>query len=433
MTLAPTRPVLPGRPRDVDGVDLRLALYSGIYVHHDAVSNSLLEKLRILEALRARGARLGLTVFTQASDYRDEYIRPVCSVMELLRRPEFWSADVHLFEFSMYYEVFNAVFVVPPGRPILVVEHNTTPPELVDIPEVKIGCELSMRQRQNLALADHVACDSEFNAELDRALGIEESRISVLHLPPAHRVSGPARAGFGLHEGPIELLYLGRFVRAKGIGDLLAAVEHLWGAGDDRFRLTLAGNPRFSDPAAMESIERALDRHERDGRLRLVASPTDDEIGRLFQTADALVIPSYHEGYCIPVVEALQAGCYVIGYDAANLPNVMGDLGAQVRTGDVEGLRDAVASFVEWLRPRSGSNEAVRVQVESGPIDFATWSAAVGRHLASYTGAAYERRFLDLLGQLAATSPAGWSPRLARIVDERLAEIAILDDPGTDR
>jgi glycosyltransferase involved in cell wall biosynthesis len=411
---------------------LRLALYSGIYVHHDAVSNSLLCKLRVLDALRRRGAPIEWTVFTHASDYRAREIRTVGSVGELLRQDGFWGADAHLFEFGMRYDLFDAVFVVPEDRPILVVDHNTTPPSLVDIPEVKVGCELSLLQRNNLSQARRIVGVSQFNLDVDRDLGFPEDAMSVLHLPAAHAPSGTPRTRLGTPGAPVELLYLGRFVRAKGISDLLAAVTPLWEAGDRRFTLTLAGNARFSDPLIMAEIDRCLDRFGADGRLRVVVNVHDEDIAGLFERADAFVIPSYHEGFCVPVVEALNARCCVIGYDAGNLPSVTDGLGQLVPTGDVRALRAAVAAFVDAVAAggdaADGSGASVPCAV--GPLTFGDWAAHVADHLAGYSEAAYELGFLDLLERLATDSPAGWPVPVAEAVAARRAELATAPGPA---
>jgi glycosyltransferase involved in cell wall biosynthesis len=416
------------------GLDLRLALYSGIYVHHDAVSNSLRSKIKVLETLIARGARIQVSVFTHASDYRAPYIRGVASVADLLREDAFWSADAHIFEFGMSYELFDSVFVIPPDRPILAVEHNTTPPDLVDDPVVKLGCEAALVQRHNLSKAFRVACDSEFNLALDRSIGLPEDRLSVLHLPPAHSLPPAARTGFGAHPGPVRLLYLGRLVRAKGVGDLLKAAQCLWSEGDDRFVLTFAGNPRFSDETVLRELDRCTERFAGDGKVQVVSSLSDEDLVGLIASADALVIPSYHEGYCVPVVEAMSAGCYVIASDAGNLPNVTGGLGMSFPAGDVPRLTTAIDDFVTRVRPGAtptpgpapadvGAPRQVRVLTEHGELDFVTWRAAVAKHLEDYSEEAFERGFLGLLEELAAASPAGLCPRLGDLISERLREL----------
>ena len=403
-------------------LDLSIALYSGLFVRHDAVSNSLRCKLDVLEGLKERGARIGMTVFTQGTDYSGDHVRVTPTVTDLLRQDAFWSADLHIYEFGMRYELFDSVFVVPDDRSILVVEHNTTPAELVDDPVVRAGCEMAMIQRNNLSLATRVACVSEFNLDIARSVGVPEDRLSVLHLPPGHSEAPTTRRGPGTAQGPVRLLYLGRFVRAKGIGDLLDAVERLWEEGDDRFTLTVAGNPQFSDNAVLNRVRTSVERFGPQGKVRMVLRPSDAEVSELFASAHVLVIPSYHEGYCVPVVEALGAGCYVIGYDVANLPNVTGGLGTLVPAGDVTGLRTAIDDFVDRIRA-APNGSAARLHTGRGELEYDAWTAAVTAHLRDYSESAFERRFLGLLEVLARKSSAGLRPGLGEVIHRRMTEV----------
>ena len=395
---------------------LRVAMYSGIVVERDAVSRSLLHKLEVLRRLVALGAPLEVTVFAQSLDDDQPEFRLCPTVAKLLGRDEFWAADLHIFEEGMYYELFDSVFLIPPGRPILAIEHNSTPAELVDVPEARLAVERSHAQRPNLLLADHVACVSELNVEMARSVGVPEERISVLHLPPAVvplEPPPPLRA----RSGPVRLLYLGRFVHAKGIDDMLALVERLTAEGGDRFEVTLAGDPRFSDPRQLEAAAAAA--AAAPGRVEVVFAPDDAQTATLFARADALVIPSRHEGYCVPVVEAYGFGRMVIAYDAGNLPTIMGGLGLVAPTGDVGALEAAVRRFADALQAPSECGEPV-VPTERGEMAASGWREALGIHLRDYSAANFERRFLALFAGLASASPPGLSPGLERAITARL-------------
>ncbi|HUC36039.1 MAG TPA: glycosyltransferase [Acidimicrobiales bacterium] len=403
-----------------DDGTLRIALYSGIFVRGDAVSNSLSCKLQILRGLQRRGAALHLTVFTRHSDYEAPYIRSLDSVERLLRQDEFWDAHLHMFEFAMRYDLFDSVFVIPPDRPVVVTEHNTTPPDLVDAPIMKRECELSMVQRHNMVLARRVICDSEYNLELARSMGLPDERLTVIHLPPAHTPL-PVAHDADTSRSPVRLLYVGRFVRAKGLPDLLAAAEALWGRGESGFTLTLAGNPAFSEETVSRDVSRFVERFGADGRAKVVLDPGDEDVAALFASSDALVIPSYHEGYCVPAVEALAARCFVIGYASGNLPNVLGGLGSLVPTGDVNALTDAISRFVH--RRRDGDSGGSELPADLGDTDRHAWDGAVERHLRDYSFRNYETRFLELLADLSAQSPAVHSPCFGDVVSRRLVEL----------
>jgi glycosyltransferase involved in cell wall biosynthesis len=400
---------------------LRVALYAGIFVFRDAVSNSLGAKLDVLRRLVELGAPLEVTVFTMSSEHVGPEIRVVDSVAELFAHEEFWAADVHIFEEGMYYDLFNSVFVIPKDRPILAIEHNTTPPELIDIPESKASCERSLIQRNNMVLARHVACVSEFSVELARSVGVPDERLSVLHLPPQIAPSAPPKS-VTERGGPVRLLYLGRFVRAKGIVDMLELVDRLLARGGGEITVTLAGDPRFSDAEMVRSIEHRVATAPA-GAVELVLAPTDDVMAQLFDRSDVLVIPSLHEGYCVPVVEAFSFRRFVIAYDAGNLPNIAGGLARLVPTGDVDALERAVLDFAGALAGARAGGQ-LRVPTMRGEMDEETWFEAVQAHLEGYSAANFERRFLTVLRDLAEQSPAGVSPGVETAISNRGAQLA---------
>lgn len=408
----------------IDGGTLRIALYSGIFVEHDAVSNSLKCKLKALQALQANGADLDISVFTRHSDYVAPYIHVLDSVEPLLRRREFWDADLHMFEFAMRYDLFDSVFLIPRDRPVVVTEHNTTPPELVDDPVMKRECALSLVQRHNMSLAHRVVCDSEFNLEVCRGIGLPEEMLSVLHLPPGHAApTAGEQEERSSNEGRVRLLYVGRFVRAKGVSDLLEAVEALWRTGEDRFDLTLVGNPAFSEAAVAREVTGFVDRHAEDRRARLVPNAGDQELATMFARSDALVIPSHHEGYCVPAVEALTASCYVIGYDSGNLPNVVGGLGSLVPAGEIDALSESIRGFVEAVCDARASGAELLVPADAGSMNRTNWLDEVAGHLRDYSPAHYERVFLQLVGEVSEASRAGTPSSVRTAISRRIAEL----------
>ena len=113
-------------------------------------------------------------------------------------------------------------------------------------------------------------------------MGLAAEQIDVIHLPAVAVSPGP-RVAPGHSASRVDLLYVGRFVAAKGICDLLEAMELVW-AADRSVHLTLAGSVRFSQPEIMAAVDDALARHG--DRLRVVRDAADDVIAELYRSAD---------------------------------------------------------------------------------------------------------------------------------------------------
>jgi glycosyltransferase involved in cell wall biosynthesis len=249
---------------------------------------------------------------------------------------------------------------------------------------------------------------SEFNLTDIVEFGLPRERLSVLHMPAAlFDRERPARRRTRSADDPVELMFLGRFVRAKGVYDLLDAVSGLIDGGHRGFHVTVAGNSVLSDPEVLETVRRACQDEKLRRVLSVAENPSDDELRAMYENADAFVMPSHHEGFGVPVTEALSAGCYVIAYDSGNLPHVLGGLGTLVPTGDVGTLASAMREHVERVRGSRILGGDLMLPTASGLIGEDEWRAAVSAHMERYSYAGYRRAFLDLLRRTTVALPGG--------------------------
>jgi glycosyltransferase involved in cell wall biosynthesis len=121
-------------------------------------------------------------------------------------------------------------------------------------------------------------------------------------------------------------------------------------------RLVLTGGEGNEEAAVRSRIEQLgiTDAVLRTGRI-----PRGD-LDSLIDSATALVFPSFYEGFGVPVLEAMAAGCPVIAADATALPEVVGDAGVLVGPHDVSGWAAAMRDRLD--APRAPLSEAGRAR-----------------------------------------------------------------------
>jgi alpha-1,3-rhamnosyl/mannosyltransferase len=175
--------------------------------------------------------------------------------------------------------------------------------------------------------ADHIITVSDHAKEnIARWFGLAPDRIAVTPLGVSARWFAPpdpahlarVRAACGL--GEKYFLFLGVMQPRKNVARLLAA-HRLLPAGLRREIPLVAAGPPGWDCAR----EEAAFADGEAGALRQIGQMNEDDLLPLVQGATALVLPSLHEGFGLPVLEAFAAGTPVIASNAGALPEVAGD------------------------------------------------------------------------------------------------------------
>jgi mannosyltransferase len=77
-------------------------------------------------------------------------------------------------------------------------------------------------------------------------------------------------------------------------------------------------------------------------RYRFAGYLSTSELNREYNKSLCLVYPSLYEGFGIPVLEAMRAGCPVIAVNRSAIPEVAGDAALLVETGRADELRHAI-------------------------------------------------------------------------------------------
>src|SRR5262249_11833205 len=102
-------------------------------------------------------------------------------------------------------------------------------------------------------------------------------------------------------------------------------------------------------------------------RVRLLGPVHRQQLFPLFAGADLFAFPSRHEGFGIPVLEAMAQGAPVVCADIPALREVAGDAAVFVAPDDVDGWIDAITATV-------GQDAAHDALVEAGHERVARYS-----------------------------------------------------------
>jgi len=358
----------------------RVAVVASVIARYDAISMAARD---VVKAFRDSG-RFHVSVFTPRSDFPELRAYQVQDAAALGAHRAFRAAEVRIFIFGVFSPLFDVVTSSDGQARQILQFHNVTPPELV-APDQRPIIARSFRQLEAFRGVDRFWAVSPTNADALAAQGIARERIEVIPLA----VDRPsAEALVAKPAPPVRLLFVGRLTHAKGVLDLVEAVDLVRHRTAIPFRLDIAGNEEYSDTSYVAQVKASVAQRELSTLVRLRGAMTDADLDELFRAAHLLVVPSFHEGFCRPVIEGLRAGCVPVGYAAYNLPTIAHGLGRMVPTRDRDALATALAELITALASNSGRVGPGRLPLDCGPRDAAEFDKAAQAYVQDF---AFER------------------------------------------
>ena len=272
----------------------------------DAVGNHCLGFVR-------NAKRLGFEAYAFAQNFGTETgVRPISNLFS-----EMTSEDVLLVSYSIYDQFLERLLALP-GRKICYF-HGVTDPQLLREfdPSTAEKCALSAEQYPLLAQFDELFANSIFITHvLSSYLDINYVKI----LPPIFP-DMPIFQHFNTprvqsHER-LNLLVVGRVVPHKRIEDAIDVFAQVRAQGIDA-KLSVVGSTSNQPYLAFLS-DRARDLGV-EQEVHFAGAVDQENLFRYFDEADALLLFSRHEGFCVPVLEAMYLGLpvFVRGGTAAS-------------------------------------------------------------------------------------------------------------------
>jgi glycosyltransferase involved in cell wall biosynthesis len=216
----------------------------------------------------------------------------------------------------------------------LVNYHNITPADLLRDWEPAVAYEVALGRTQLARLAPQsrfAVADSAFNESELQGLGYEGTAVVPLLIDMQSKSDEPdpelARSLTRRKEraGGADLLYVGKISPHKAPHDLVKMLDVLRRTDDPAARLHLVGSPlgETYEPA----LRAFIDELGLADVVNLAGSVSDAELEAYFRAADVFVMASDHEGFCVPLAEAMGHGVPIVAYGVTAVPETVGGAG----------------------------------------------------------------------------------------------------------
>jgi glycosyltransferase involved in cell wall biosynthesis len=270
---------------------MRVHQLTGVAGPFDAVTGQALAYRELLERSDMPGGAHAVHVAPGAPDG-----------VEGLERLRAGADDLLVLHYSGYVPGMQALLELPQRK--LLVYHNITPARYFwsSEPRVAVTCEQGREQLPAFVRAAHLT-----------------AAVSAYNVDPA-RLRAPAAAN-GTPAGPL-VLSVGRLAPHKRPDLVIRAFALYQRAHRPDARLLVAGPPLGPGTVAeLEQLARDIDVQN----VRVAGGLPQDELNAAFAEAEAFLSMSEHEGFCVPLLEALSAGLPAVARPVGGMPEVGGD------------------------------------------------------------------------------------------------------------
>ncbi|HEY9597187.1 MAG TPA: glycosyltransferase, partial [Cyanophyceae cyanobacterium] len=282
----------------------------------DAISN---HALAIRDYLRRCGYKSEIFV-----RYVDERVAHEAIVFQ----PKRINSDAGLiYHHSIGSEVTEYAIAHPSSK--CLIYHNITPAEFF-LPYKPDFAKILETGRAELSkLAQHFSIsvgDSAYNATELSASGFSEPGVLPIAIDP-HKWDMPADATLmeQLQDGKTNLLFVGRIAPNKRQEHLVEAFSHYLNM-DREARLILVGWGDIHDPYYGHLIN-AIEKFNLLEYVWLPGQINDAQLLAFYRTAHLFWSMSEHEGFCVPLIEAMWFDVPILGYKSSAVPETLGEAG----------------------------------------------------------------------------------------------------------
>jgi len=304
----------------------------------DAIGDSARRVRGLLHALGHESELYALTI----DDEVKGDVRPFAD-------PAARHGDITIFHYALPSPMTEAFASLPRGR--VLQYHNVTPASYFAPYDPALFRLAALGRAELASLAgrsDAAFGDSEYNRQELATLGFERTGVFPIAVDTSRVTQDARRPALEqiLDDGLVNILFVGRIAPNKRIEDHIRLAEMYKRYIDAYYRFIFVGRydvvPRYySTIRALMAEFRLL--HD---RFIFTGPVADEELAVYYRHAAVYVSMSEHEGFCVPLVEAMAANVPVLAYAAAAVPDTLGGAGVQFAPKDMEYAAELLGALV---------------------------------------------------------------------------------------
>jgi glycosyltransferase involved in cell wall biosynthesis len=327
----------------------------------DAIGDSA---RRVRSLLRELGHQSDVYALTVDEDLRED--------VRAFAHDDAKRGDVTIFHYALPSVMTEAFAALPAGR--VLQYHNVTPAHFFAPYDANVFrlATLGRAELNTLVGRTDVALgDSEFNRQELAALGFTNTGVFPIAIDPDRIRTAPRRPALEelLSDGLFNFLFVGRIVPNKRIEDHIRLAEHYKRYVDTEYRFIFVGKTD-GFPRYYNTVRALLAEYEMPSDRFIFTGPVPEEdLAAYYRAARVYISLSDHEGFCVPLVEAMAADVPVLAYASTAIPDTLGGAGVQFAPKDLEFAAELLGelAYDNELRARVIAGQRRRLEAFSEP------------------------------------------------------------------
>nr|WP_246052298.1 glycosyltransferase family 4 protein [Leptospira idonii] len=285
----------------------------------DAISQEMMEIKKLLQSNGWKGKLFSGNVYKAEGNYAEKFTKAKIS-----------DKDVLIYHHSIHTEVLPYLLKLP-NRKILIY-HNVTPHGFFEPYDLKFTY-LLREGRNDLSIIkekfNKYFAVSNFNRSELVDLGFENPKLLPLHI----NFKKWKDISHEKHKkDPIQFLFVGRIAPNKRQDDLIRFAK-IWKSFSEKpFSMKIVGFCNPNQQTYLDELEMMIRTYELKEEVQIVPYVNEAILSKFYQESSYFLSMSEHEGFCVPLLEAMLFQLPVIAFDAGAVAETMDGAGVLFRT-----------------------------------------------------------------------------------------------------
>ena len=234
------------------------------------------------------------------------------------------SNDIIIYHHSIHSKIYEFLKSLPNKLKKIIIYHNVTPHEYIKNYDLSLAYYLQKGREELKEMSSFFDINiavSEFNkVELDQ-IGFKNVFVIPINISKDNYKIFPQA-----YSDLFKILFVGRIAPNKKQCDLIRIAKILSNYNFP-FKLILAGKTAPELLSYKQELDYLIKYFELDGKVEFLNYVTQENICELYSNADLFLCMSEHEGFCVPLLEAMYYQLPIIAYKAGAIPETLGEGG----------------------------------------------------------------------------------------------------------